>query len=345
VERRQDPGQLAQALLYCLMVRNSPTARRLTVAEATDLWGRSDEASAFTHPDHLDRLADESEWWGVERAGEIVAAWPLVRAVAGGEIAPPPFCYYVGPMFARSLRDSRYHRYWSGYSAVFAALISTVVSVHPRFSFSMPLGSQDLRVLEWWNFDHPDRVGFSFKPRYTARVDLSQFDTSSAYRCFASNRRKAIRRWAASPPDLVREVDPERLIALHDVALRRSGAVTTAVRDLMLRRLVDLVQSGAGHLLGFRPAGAREAGAVILLLDGPDVSNAVFYGAEPEWRDQGLIAWAVWQGMRFARDSGRRWFDFNGANSPGRAADKHFYGARPELHFYCRFGPDQPVGH
>ena len=99
------------------MSRNRLGATRLTPTEAMYVWSRSDEASAFTRPDYLAQLVDEVEWWGVKRSGEIVAAWPLVRAVAGGEIGPTPFCYHVGPMFARSVRaDSKYRHYWSVYT-------------------------------------------------------------------------------------------------------------------------------------------------------------------------------------------------------------------------------------
>ncbi len=321
------------------MSRNRLVARRLTAPEAMDLWGRSDEASAFTRPDYLERLVDEVEWWGVDRSGEVVAAWPLVRAVTAGAIGPPPFCYYVGPMFARSLHDHRYHRSWSAHTAVLSTLVSAVIAVHPRFDFSLPLGMTDIRVLDWWNFDHPERLGFTFRPRYTARLDLREFaGDGTEWRSFESNRRKSIRRWTANPPALVDTVDPERLIELHDQALERTGQVSSPERHLMLRRMIGLVESGAGTVLGFIPEQQSDVAGAIILLDGPEESNAIFYGADACWREEGLITWAVWQGLCRAHTLGKRWFDFNGANSPGRAADKHFYGARAELHFDCRFG-------
>lgn len=321
------------------LVSRKLTGRRLTPSEAMDLWNDSDQASAFTRPDHLARLVDEIEWWGVERSGRIVAAWPLVRATAGGRIEPPAFCYYLGPMFSRTLLDGKYPRSWSAHVDVFSELVTAVVAAHPRFRFSMPLGLTDLRVLEWWNFDHPNEIGFTFRPRYTARVELSAVGNDDTFLMFGSNRRRAIRSWSASPPILVNNVRTDRLIQLHDGALRGTGGETGASRRTALERMIALVQSGAGSVLGFQPRGQDEVAAAIILLDGPTESNAIFYGADKTWRDRGLIAWAVWQGMQRARDAGKRWFDFNGANSPGRAADKHFYGGRTELHFECHFGP------
>jgi hypothetical protein len=315
-------------------------ARRISRNEAAELWNSASTASAFIRPDYLELLAADVEWWGVEHSGKVVAAWPLVRAMPNSAIAPPPFCYNVGPIFSKDLQFSSYHRQWSTHREVFSALVAAVVSEHSRFSFSLPLGLQDVRVLQWWNFDHPGRIGFSFRPRYTARVCLSELkDDAALLRTFSSNRRQVIRLWMANPPVQVDNVPDARLIQLHDTALERSGGLPDATRGVMLRRIIDLVRSGAGATLGFRPEEQDEVVAAVILLDGSQESNAVFYGAEPDWRNRGLTSWAVWQAMRHARDSGKRWFDFNGANSPGRAADKHFYGAGSELYFDCTFGP------
>lgn len=321
------------------MSRSPLVARRLTPLEAMDLWTRSDEASAFTRPDYLDRLVDEVEWWGVDRSGEVLAAWPLVRASIGHEIGPPPFCYYVGPMFDRQLWEGEsYHRQWSTYTDVFAALVSEVVSNHRRFRFSMPPGLTDLRVLEWWNFDHQPVNGFYFRPRYTARIDLSQFKSDAEMRkSLSANRRREIDRWAASPPEVVEDVTEEFLMNLHAQVLTRGTAAIPPSRIVALRRMIALVKSGAGIAVGFRPEGQKNAVAGTILIDGPTESNAVFYAADSAWRSTGLTAWAVWHGMRRARNLGKRWFDFNGANSPARADDKHRYNGRADLYFDCGF--------
>jgi len=322
------------------MSRNRFAATRLTPAEAMDLWSRSDEASAFTHPDYLEQLVDEVEWWGVERSGEIVAAWPLLRAVAGGEIAPPPFCYYVGPMFSSALRhDNDYHRYWSLYTEILSTLIAAVISAHPRFKFSLPLGLTDVRVLQWWNFENPDSAGFSVTPRYTARIDLSDFpDEDTLYQSFARTRKRAVDRWAASPPTVVNDISTERVIAWQESILRRGGGVASPTHQTGLRRLVELVESGAGSVIGLVPQEAEDVAAAIILLDGPNESNGIFCAADESWRDKGLIAWVIWLSLLRTRSLNKRWFDFNGANSPGRSADKHFYGAKAELYFDCSFG-------
>ena len=319
---------------------NRFAAERLTLAQAHELWVRSDDATAFTRPDYLAQLVDEVEWWGVQRSGEVVAAWPLVRAVVGGEIGPPPFCYYVGPMFAFSVREkSKYSRYWPVFTEAFTTLVETVAAEHLRFRFSLPLGATDVRVLEWWNFDNVDHIGFTITPRYTARINLSDFpDRLTLQQSFARDRRRHITRWTATPPIAVEDVGTERLIELHDQALRRNGGVADSARHAALRRLIALVRSGAGSIIGWVPPDAEDVQAAIVVLDGRDQSHSAICVASDLWRDQGLTTWAIWQGLLRSQSLGKRWFDFCGANSPKRAADKHYYSAETALYFDCAFG-------
>lgn len=313
---------------------------RLDAARATELWSRSEQATAFTRPANLQHLVDEVDWWGVERSGEVVAAWPLVRAVSGGPIAPPPFCYYVGPMLADSLRtDSKYPHYWSVYTSILTAMVDALTAEYSDFTFSFPPGLTDVRALSWWNFDHPGHAGFRITPRYTAEIDLTQFPDEAALRqSLASNRRRDVGRWLAAPPDVVDNVSTERLIDLHDHVLGRGGDVVDDARRSALRRLIALVRSGQGAIIGVAPPGTDTVEAAIVVLDGPEESNGVFYAASAAWRDAGLTAWTVWLALLRARSLGLRRFDFNGANSPNRAADKHNYGATAALYFDCRFG-------
>lgn len=300
---------------------------------------QSHEASAFTRPDYLAQLVDEVQWWGAERSGEVLAAWPIVRAVADGEISPPPFCYYVGPMFVGSLRGDRYSRYWTAYTDIMTALIGALVQEYPRFRFSLPPSLTDIRPFEWWNFDHLEGPAFTMRPRYTARIDLSESpDGTALYESFAHGRRCYIRQWRHTPPTLVTDVSIQRLTELHDQALARDGAGIAAARHTALHRVIELAQSGAGATLGLIPPGADRVESAIVLLDGATESNNVFSASSAQWRDQGLTAWCIWEGLLRARERGTRWFDFNGANSPGRAADKHFYGARPAMYFNGSFG-------
>jgi hypothetical protein len=126
---------------------------------------------------------------------------------------------------------------------------------------------------------------------------------------------------------------------LHDQVLERSGGVIDATRHRALKRLIDLARSGAGTVTGVIPPGGNAVEAAMVILDGPNDSNGAFRATSNDWRDGGLTAWTVWLGLLRARALGKRRVDFNGANSPRRAADKHSYSAETKLYFDCVFGP------
>jgi hypothetical protein len=282
---------------------------------------------------------DEVEWWGAERSGRILAAWPLVRPNSDGEIKPPPFCYYIGPMFIRELRDnpSSLHN-WNAYTECLRLMLEAIIDAHPRFAFSCPPGMTDLRALSWWNFDHSCEGGFQITPRYTARIDLTRLPhETSLLRGMSRIRRRAIAKCSKAQPLEFDDVDNERLLQLHDQTLRRTGGIITDDRHRALRRMADLARSGAGAIIGFKLPTEQSVEAAVILLDGPHVVNAVFGTVSDAHCKSGLPTWILWRAIRRAQTSGMQWFDMNGANSPERAWNKHSFGACTELYFDCRF--------
>jgi hypothetical protein len=282
---------------------------------------------------------DEVEWWGAERPGRILAAWPLVRPHSDGEIKPPSFCYYIGPMFIRELRNNPYSSHnWNAYTECLRLMMEAIIDAHPRFAFSCPLGMTDLRALSWWNFDHSCEGGFQITPRYTARIDLTRLrDETSLLRSMSRSRRRVIAKWSKAQPLECDDVDNDRLLQLHDQTLRRTGGIITDDRHTALRRMADLARSGAGVIIGFKPSNEQSVEAAVILLDGPLEVNAVFTTVSEAHCKSGLPTWILWRAIRRAQTSGMQWFDMNGANSPKRECNTHSFGAGTELSFDCRF--------
>ena len=110
-----------------------------------------------------------------------------------------------------------------------------------------------------------------------------------------------------------------------------------ATRRLTLQHLVEQAANGHGRVLAFRTGDSEGLASVILLLYGRNDANNTLCAANPALRDDGLTAWTTWQGILQARQDGYDIFDFNGANSPQRAADKHCYGAIDSIYFNVRF--------
>lgn len=125
----------------------------------------------------------------------------------------------------------------------------------------------------------------------------------------------------------------KELLDLHNQPLHRQGVEVSRERIAALTCTIDAATRGNGAVLAWRDPEDGHLASCIVMLYGRNDANDILCVASDTWRERGLAAWTTWQGMLHARAAGKDIFDFNGANSPLRAADKHAYGARAELYF------------
>jgi hypothetical protein len=158
-------------------------------------------------------------------------------------------------------------------------LIEAVTEAHPKFSFSLPPGLVDVRVLSWWNFDNPTEKGFHITPRYTARIDLRRHsDDASLLNSMSRGRWREIRQWADSPPHCCADVAAERLLEIHDQTLKRTSGEISPERHKALLKMIALIRSGAGQILGYAPRREDAIEGIVALLHGPHTTDFVFLG-------------------------------------------------------------------
>jgi lipid II:glycine glycyltransferase (peptidoglycan interpeptide bridge formation enzyme) len=77
----------------------------------------------------------------------------------------------------------------------------------------------------------------------------------------------------------------------------------------------------------------NELAALTLLIEDGKTANLVFNLVAREFREFGIMTHMVTNAILLSRDLDLETFDFNGANSPNRALDKHSYGSRQVLFF------------
>lgn len=305
----------------------------LSVADAHKLWAGSPVATAFTNPEVLARIVDRVEWWGVYRSEQLIMAWPVCthRDVVG---IRPDLSYYVGPIIDAEIFTFKLHRYWSIYAECLAFAVRSLVERYQSLRFALHYTIQDLRPLFWalqeLNLDHCLRV----VPRYSAFIPLAEVhDDQKLFQNLARNRKREIKRHVGS--DLLEDADcpQDEILHLYERALGRQGVQPSYERIDALSRLLGCVHSTRGCILGWRDSESGRLASVIAMLYGRNDANNVLCVADQDRRDHGLTAWTTWQGIRKAMADGMSVFDFNGANSPHRAADKHYYGAKPVLYF------------
>jgi len=299
---------------------------------ASAFWSESPEATGFSHPDVLGRCADRVDWWGAWRSEDLVAVWPVCLA-PGGEARSPIFLYYVGPMFSGEIHSFKYHRFQSIRQQALEALMPVIVDRYAAMRFALPPGETDIRVFEWWNHDHPKQARFRIHPRQTARIHDLQRSVEEIRQDMARNRKRDLRLNADRLVGPVDDWKMDEIIELHNEPMQRQAIEIPAERIEALSQVVAAAASGRGVVMAWRDTANGALASVIVLLYGKHEANDVLCVASDAWRERGLAAWTTWQGILQGRVDGKHIFDFNGANSPQRAADKHAYNARAEVYF------------
>lgn len=296
-------------------------------------WETSPQATAFSHPDVLAHCAEVLEWWGGWRSEDLVAVWPIRRTNGGCNASGSPFLYHVGPLFSGEIAGFKYHRYQAIRQQALEAMLPPIVERFPGLRFALPPGETDIRAFEWWNHDHPNGPHFVCRPRHTARISNLGRPTDAIRQEFARNRKRDLRLPPGGRPVRSNDWSLRELVELHDQPLERQGIGVSADRERALGDVVAAASGDRGDVLAWRDPDNGRLASFIVLLFGRTEANDVLCVASDRWRDRGLSAWTTWQGILHARSLGKQIFDFNGANSPRRAADKHSFGARAELYF------------
>jgi hypothetical protein len=294
------------------------------------LWHESTNTSVFTHPEVLSALAHDVHWWLATTSGEPASLWP-VCVDAEGRVTPPEFAYYLGPFEVGPVDPSPRRRLMRSV-AVQHALLETLCQAYETLSWSTLPGQHELRPWLW--FDVRGRRPVA-RPRYTAVIDrLAGASDEDIVRRFSSERRNQCRRAEKSGAMVMREVPLARLSALYCETMRSSGAGDLARRRLReVEALYELVMRGHGF---FVPCGQDDQDivrAVWLVLVGKGRACGVLAVSDAGWRNDCFNAFGQHRALVAARDRGVLCYDFNGANSFSRGADKHSYGAEAELYF------------
>ena len=202
--------------------------------------------------------------------------------------------------------------------------------------FSLPPGFTDLRAFQW--SEAGGESLFEYKLRHTAQIDALDRSDEELFQQMARNRKRDIVAIESKPPTRTDDWSLDELHVLHYEPMLRQGVPFSPNRAEAFTRIVCAARDDFGRVLAFRDPENGRLASVIVMIYGRDDANNVLCVSDEAWRSLGLTAWTTYQGIQAARADGLRLFDFNGANSPKRAADKHAYGAETTVYFNCSLG-------
>lgn len=306
---------------------------------ARDFWEQQDDARVFLHPDVLEPLCARVDWWLATWSGQPVCLWPVCHAVDGSH-RPPELASYVGPLWHDAVTLNRAHRWWSISSTVERAFLALLASRYGSLEFELPPGTKDIRVLKWFRDDTRDTFEVDIDCRHTALIhgDSDGF-AEKLVSGLSRDRQKDLARTSEDLPVPCMPDDREQCFSLYEGLLYTKAVGHVAQRRKReLLKLIDVATAGFGTVLVYRDVDAKVEGFSVSLAS-RKTASMVIVAASPGARARGLPARLRLEGLLANHRRGMRTFDFLGANSAVGAAEKHRYGAWPELYFRIKVSP------
>ena len=316
-------------------------AKEINSDIATSAWNKSHYASLFCSPELLDKLGYNARYFAGYKNKELLVVWPLVHTEKGFNKAPA-FSYYFGPYWVENKFYNVPYKMYKNNLEVFNCLIPLVEKVAKKISFSLVPEFLDLRPFQWWNYHLNEGNKFNLNLRYTGRYhfkeEIHKECLIASFR--TDDKRKKLRKilrdntfkisWGVSK-------HPSFYTDLYKQTLMRSGGSFSNDEEKCLTALFELADKKMEHSVGLRvvelfDSCKSDVEGFQLLLVGKQNVYALAQCVTNKARKLSGNIFLTFNSLMFANQH-RFMFDFNGANSPLRADDKHAFGAQISQYF------------
>ncbi len=310
-------------------------AKEVTFLTYKSFWERTNKDNVFLNPLFLDFVCEKVQYWAAFKGEKILCICPIPTDKLGVSILIP-FTYYIGPLWLKEYWDLPPFRRYATSQKIYHELITNILKSHQNFHLSFSNQNEDLRAFTWWNYGNKNLPKFNIEPKYTAKINGLQskndYELISHFR--SDDKRKKIRKLLKSCPlkkVMIKNSSP--LIKLYKDTMQRSGGEVKEGEINYLKKIFEFALSGHGEIISLADEKTSEIVAVQLMVDENKTTNAIAQGISSKWYKKGIGILLIYESLISAKKRGIDTFDFNGANSPNRADDKHSYGADYKLFF------------
>ena len=298
-------------------------------------WSKSKNVSLFCNPLLIKDLGYNARYVGGFKNNELIVIWPLVMT-NNSFSRPPLFSYYFGPYWVENKYLTTPYKTFKNNLEIFNKLIPFVRSISPELFFSLTPEFLDLRPFQWFNYDRDVKNKFSIDLKYTALYDLKKINTiEDLILSFRSDdkRKKARKILKENKFQIVfkKTKENDKYINLYKNSLQRSGGSINNDEINALEKFLSISNSKFENsaqieVLELYIDGSPNIHGFQLLLTGKDKVYSLTQCVSDKGRElNGNVALTL-NALIFSKQK-YSFFDFNGANSPLRADDKHSYSA------------------
>ncbi len=310
----------------------------LDVIQEDALWDHfvdeSSQGSVFSSSAYLSSLAASySRYQLKNRQGDSLAAATIFEENGAMHRAPFPFTPHQGILFSEKLNSLPSHRQVAKKMEITEFLINQLIARYGNFHMSLSPAFEDLRPFAWHNFHSAAAPRFAIVPRYTARLDLHDFDLSSYLSSIRSVRRQEYQKSTA----VISETDDiETFIAIYVKNFERQNIAIDENTLQRLRCIIRTSLSGGFGRLCVAKVDGHPASMTLFVHD----SRCAWYllGAnDPEWRKSAASTLLMIENIRHYAEKGIPSLDFVGVNSPQRGDYKLSFNGQLIPYFEVHF--------
>tara|TARA_B100000212_G_C27382607_1_gene537778 strand:+ start:2223 stop:3197 length:975 start_codon:yes stop_codon:yes gene_type:complete len=298
--------------------------------------------NAFMDPDFLEIICKKVIWYGGFKGEKLLCLWPITLNTHN-EYIKIPFTSYVGPHWDNSFKKQAPYKWYATSQKIYKKLFEQITLNYSNFNFSLSREEDDIRAFLWWNYGKEKSCRFSPNVKYTALINnlQSKNSTEIIQNFRIDDKRKKIKKLLDNESN-IKEVDfnisfLSQFIDLYQITIDRAKGIISENEIYYLEKIIKYVSDKTGKILCLTDETNRLVASQLMLKDFYS-TNAVAQVINTNYQRKNLLVLLVYKSIIYAKNCGSNIFDFNGANSPNRADDKHSYGACTRQYFDLNYG-------
>ena len=315
------------------MPKDNFSAKLISIEESIQHFKKTNNGTLYHNPNFINFVQDNVLWIGGFKQNTLLCTMPIFNNLM------PEFFYYSGPLWNEEIFRLKPYRRFSTSQKVYEKMIGYSLDIRSNLSIQFPSTNYDIRAFDWWNYNSEEKYRFKINVRYTAKLKNLQSQTIEQLKSNlrSDDKRKRLSRVLRNKNQfkLDNNISSEKFLDLYKQTMARNNA---KVPDSELKTLKKFFlyakDEGKGFVLNLTDANTNEVIGAQLVIYEKEVANAIAHGIDQRFYSSEKITYLIFNSILLAKSDGMEVFDFNGANSPNRADDKHSYGA-DEVPFYC----------
>jgi CelD/BcsL family acetyltransferase involved in cellulose biosynthesis len=285
------------------------------VAEWSELLAASPQGSIFSDARYMQSLAAPHTCYIARTPhGEALAGVAVIEDGGEMRVAPFPFTPYQGVFFGPSVAAQPGHKRVTSELRITKCIINSLIELYGNCSMVLSPAFADIRPFLWHNYHAAGAPRFSVENRYTAVLDLSNFDYGNYLKSIRAVRRQEVKKATVE----LSETDEVTLfIDIYAKTFERQGIVVSPQQlDLVRSITASALEHGYGRLT--KATNADGVASMSLFVSDARCAYYLIGANNPEQRHTGASSALMVDNIRAMAEKGMSRLDFVGVNSPNR---------------------------